>query len=180
MPLLRRNSQEDKSIWKKIQIWILHQLKKSIDYSEITNVYIPISEIMKLIFPQSKALFLEDYWIWKSGNSRKWQSLPSSLWWTISKKSAAKVPFNITRWKKQRTLCWGAFWWQRFWTIKQFWFKFGYKWTEYIVTDFGQVIHILNESLEKNCCINTVVSLNKLIGKDFPRKTTICTRFTKI
>jgi len=179
-PYCEEPLEEDKSVWKKIKAEFFNQLKKIYRLLRNNNVsYQAISEIMKLIFPQSKGTVfrgfvesMEEVEIPENGKAyivHYDEQFPK-------KGRCQKFRLSLLDGKTKNPIAEGLFDDKNSETIKQFLIS-NLDTIEpiYIVTDFGTSYpNILNEIfgdklLHQYCLFH----LNKLIGKDFPRKTTI-------
>ena len=172
--------EEDKSIWKKIKSEFFNQLKKIYRLLRNNNVsYQAISEIMKLIFPQSKGTVfrgfiesLEEVEIPENGKAyivHYDEQFPKKC-------RCQKFRLTLLDGKTKNPIAEGLFDDKDSETIKQFLISnLDTNEPIYIVTDFGTSYpNILNEIFgEKLLHQYCLFHLNKLIGKDFPRKTTI-------
>ena len=179
-PCCQEPVEEDKSVWEKIKSEFFNQIKKIYRLLRNNNVsYQAISEIMKLIFPQSKGTVfrgfiesMEEVEIPENGKAYivhydeqfpkkgRCQKFRLSLLDARTKKPIAEELFDDKNSE----------------TIKQFLIS-NLDTTEpiYIVTDFGTSYpkifkEIFGDKLLHQYCL---FHLNKLIGKDFPRKSTI-------
>jgi len=179
-PCCQEPVEEDKSVWEKIKTEFFNQLRKIYRLLRNNNVsYQAISEIMKLIFPQSKGTVfrgfiesMEEVEIPENGKAYivhydeqfpkkgRCQKFRLSLFDARTKNPIAEELFDDKNSE----------------TIKQFLIS-NLDTTEpiYIVTDFGTSYpkifkEIFGDKLLHQYCL---FHLNKLIGKDFPRKSTI-------
>ncbi len=179
-PCCEETLEEDKSVWEKIKTEFFNQLRKIYRLLRNNNVsYQAISEIMKLIFPQSKGTVfrgfiesMEEVEIPENGKAYivhydeqfpkkgRCQKFRLSLFDARTKNPIAEELFDDKNSE----------------TIKQFLIS-NLDTTEpiYIVTDFGTSYpkifkEIFGDKLLHQYCL---FHLNKLIGKDFPRKSTI-------
>lgn len=179
-PCCEETLEEDKSVWEKIKTEFFNQLKRIYRLLRNNNVsYQAISDIMKLIFPQSKGTVfrgfiesMEEVEIPENGKAYivhydeqfpkkgRCQKFRLSLFDVKTKNPIAEELFDDKNSE----------------TIKQFLIS-NLETTEpiYIVTDFGTNYpkifkEIFGDKLLHQYCL---FHLNKLIGKDFPRKSTI-------
>lgn len=179
-PCCEETLEEDKSVWKKIKSEFFNQLKKIYRLLRNNNVsYQAISEIMKLIFPQSKGTVfrgfiesMEEVEIPENGKAyivHYDEQFPK-------KGRCQKFRLSLLDGKTKNPIAEELFDDKNSETIKQFLIS-NLDTSEpiYIVTDFGTSYpNILNEIFgEKLLHQYCLFHLNKLIGKDFPRKTTI-------
>jgi hypothetical protein len=179
-PCCEETLEEDKSVWKKIKSEFFNQLKKIYRLLRNNNVsYQAISEIMKLIFPQSKGTVfrgfiesMEEVEIPENGKAyivHYDEQFPK-------KGRCQKFRLTLLDGKTKNPIAEGLFDDKDSETIKQFLISnLDTNEPIYIVTDFGTSYpNILNEIFgEKLLHQYCLFHLNKLIGKDFPRKTTI-------
>ena len=179
-PCCDENLEEDKSVWKKIKSEFFNQLKKIYRLLRNNNVsYQAISEIMKLIFPQSKGTVfrgfiesMEEVEIPENGKAyivHYDEQFPK-------KGRCQKFRLTLLDGKTKNPIAEGLFDDKDCETIKQFLISnLDTNEPIYIVTDFGTSYpNILNEIFgEKLLHQYCLFHLNKLMGKDFPRKTTI-------
>jgi len=179
-PCCQEPVEEDKSVWEKIKTEFFNQLRKIYRLLRNNNVsYQAISDIMKLIFPQSKGTVfrgfiesMEDVEIPENGKAyivHYDEQFPK-------KGRCQKFRLSLLDGKTKNPIAEGLFDDKASETIKQFLIS-NLDTTEpiYIVTDFGTsypniLKEIFGDKLLHQYCL---FHLNKLIGKDFPRKTSI-------
>jgi hypothetical protein len=179
-PCCETKLEEDKSVWKKIKSEFFNQLKRIYRLLRNNNVsYQAISEIMKLIFPQSKGTVfrgfiesMEEVDIPEHGKAyiiHYDEQFPK-------KGRCQKFRLTLLDAKTKNPIAEELFDDKNSETIKQF-LTSNLDTTEpiYIVTDFGTsypkiLKEIFGDKLLHQYCL---FHLNKLIGKDFPRKSTI-------
>jgi len=179
-PCCEEPLEEDKSVWEKIKTEFFNQLKKIYRLLRNNNVsYQAISDIMKLIFPQSKGTVfrgfiesMEEVEIPKNGKAyivHYDEQFPK-------KGRCQKFRLSLLDGKTKNPIAEGLFDDKNSETIKKFLISnLDINEPIYIVTDFGISYpkifkEIFGDKLLHQYCL---FHLNKLIGKDFPRKTTI-------
>ncbi len=179
-PCCQEPVEEDKSVWEKIKTEFFNQLRKIYRLLRNNNVsYQAISDIMKLIFPQSKGTVfrgfiesMDEVEIPENGKAyivHYDEQFPK-------KGRCQKFRLTLLDGKTKKPIAEGLFDEKYSETIKQFLIS-NLDTTEpiYIVTDFGTsypniLKEIFGDKLLHQYCL---FHLNKLIGKDFPRKTTM-------
>jgi hypothetical protein len=179
-PCCQEPVEEDKSVWEKIKTEFFNQLRKIYRLLRNNHVsYQAISDIMKFIFPQSKGTVfrgfiesMEDVEIPENGKAyivHYDEQFPK-------KGRCQKFRLSLLDGKTKNPIAEGLFDDKASETVKQFLIS-NLDTTEpiYIVTDFGTsypniLKEIFGDKLLHQYCL---FHLNKLIGKDFPRKTTI-------
>jgi len=179
-PCCEEPVEEDKSVWEKIKSEFFNQLKKIYRLLRNNNVsYKAISDIIKLIFPQSKGTVfrgfiesMEEVEIPENGKAyivHYDEQFPK-------KGRCQKFRLTLLDAKTKNPIAEELFDDKNSETIKQFLIS-NLDTTEpiYIVTDFGTsypkiLKEIFGDKLLHQYCL---FHLNKLIGKDFPRKSTI-------
>ncbi len=179
-PCCEEPLEEDKSVWEKIKTEFFNQLKKIYRLLRNNNVsYQAISDIMKLIFPQSKGTIfrgfiesMEEVKIPENGKAyivHYDEQFPK-------KGRCQKFRLSLLDGKTKNPIAEGLFDDKNSETIKQFLISnLDINEPIYIVTDFGISYpkifkEIFGDKLLHQYCL---FHLNKLIGKDFPRKTSI-------
>jgi len=179
-PCCEEPLEEDRSVWEKIKSEFFNQIRKIYRLLRNNHVsYLAISEIMKLIFPQSKGTVfrgfvesMEEVEIPESGKAyiiHYDEQFPK-------KGRCQKFRLTLLDAKTKNPIAEELFDDKNSETIKQFLIS-NLDTTEpiYIVTDFGTsypkiLKEIFGDKLLHQYCL---FHLNKLIGKDFPRKSTI-------
>jgi hypothetical protein len=179
-PCCEEPLEEDRSVWEKIKSEFFNQIRRIYRLLRNNNVsYQAISEIMKLIFPQSKGTVfrgfvesMEEVEIPESGKAyiiHYDEQFPK-------KGRCQKFRLTLLDAKTKNPIAEELFDDKNSETIKQFLLS-NLDTTEpiYIVTDFGTsypkiLKEIFGDKLLHQYCL---FHLNKLIGKDFPRKSTI-------
>jgi hypothetical protein len=179
-PCCEEPLEEDRSVWEKIKSEFFNQIRRIYRLLRNNNVsYQAISEIMKLIFPQSKGTVfrgfvesMEEVEIPESGKAyiiHYDEQFPK-------KGRCQKFRLTLLDAKTKNPIAEELFDDKNSETIKQFLIS-NLDTTEpiYIVTDFGTsypkiLKEIFGDKLLHQYCL---FHLNKLIGKDFPRKSTI-------
>jgi hypothetical protein len=179
-PCCEKKLEEDKSVWEKIKTEFFNQLKRIYRLLRNNNVsYQAISDIMNLIFPQSKGTVfrgfiesMEEVEIPENGKAyivHYDEQFPK-------KGRCQKFRLSLFDAKTKNPIAEGLFDDKNSETIKQFLISnLDINEPIYIVTDFGISYpkifkEIFGDKLLHQYCL---FHLNKLIGKDFPRKTTI-------
>jgi hypothetical protein len=179
-PCCEEPLEEDKSVWEKIKTEFFNQLKKIYRLLRNNNVsYQAISDIMNLIFPQSKGTVfrgfiesMEEVEIPENGKAyivHYDEQFPK-------KGRCQKFRLSLLDGKTKNPIAEGLFDDKNSETIKQFLISnLDINEPIYIVTDFGISYpkifkEIFGDKLLHQYCL---FHLNKLIGKDFPRKTTL-------
>jgi hypothetical protein len=179
-PCCEEPLEEDRSVWEKIKSEFFNQIRRIYRLLRNNNVsYQAISEIMKLIFPQSKGTVfrgfvesMEEVEIPEIGKAyiiHYDEQFPK-------KGRCQKFRLTLLDAKTKNPIAEELFDDKNSETIKQFLIS-NLDTTEpiYIVTDFGTsypkiLKEIFGDKLLHQYCL---FHLNKLIGKDFPRKSTI-------
>ena len=172
--------EENKNAWEKIKNDFFNQLKRIYRQLRNANVsYKAISDIIRLIFPRSKGTIFRDF-----NESMEDVEIPKLEKVYIvhydeqfpKEGRCQKFRLTLLDHKTKQPIAEGLFDEKDSETIKQFLIS-NLDTTEpiYIVTDFGTsypniLKEIFGDKLLHQYCL---FHLNKLIGKDFPRKTTI-------
>ena len=178
--------EEDRSVWEKIKTEFFNQLRRIYRLLRNRNVsYQVISDLMKLVFPQSKGTVFKGFI-----ESMEEVDIPEHGKAFIvhydeqfpKKGRCQKFRLTLLDDKTKKPIAEELFDEKDSETIKQFLIKY-LDTTEpiFIVTDFGTsypniLKEIFGDKLLHQYCL---FHLNKLIGKDFPRKTTIAQELLK-
>jgi len=185
-PCCKKSIEEDRSIWEKIKTDFFNQLRHIYRQLKANHVsYQAISDIIKLIFPQSKSTIFREF-----NESMEEVEVPKVEKVYIVHydeqfpKEGRCQKFRLTLFdsKTKRPIAEGIFDGKDSETIKQFLIS-NLNTTEpiYIVTDFGTsypniLKEIFGDKLLHQYCL---FHLNKLVVKDFPRRTTIAQELLK-
>jgi hypothetical protein len=185
-PCCEEPVEEDKSVWEKIKTEFFNQLKKIYRLLRNNNVsYEAISDIMRLIFPQSKGTVFRGFI-----ESMEEVEIPENGKAYIvhydeqhpKKGRCQKFRLSLLDAKTKNPIAEGLFDDKNSETIKQFLIlNLDINEPIFIVTDFGTSYpkifkEIFGDKLLHQYCL---FHLNKLIGKDFPRKSTIAQMLLK-
>lgn len=185
-PCCKNTPEEDRTIWEKIKTDFFNQLRHIYRQLKANHVsYQAISDIIKLIFPQSKSTIFREF-----NESMEEVEVPKVEKVYIVHydeqfpKEGRCQKFRLTLFdsKTKRPIAEELFDEKDSETIKQFLIS-NLETTEpiYIVTDFGTsypniLKEIFGDKLLHQYCL---FHLNKLVVKDFPRRTTIAQELLK-